>query len=124
MNIYFILATFAALIAGVAADAYCEYNDGMCMSLGCDGYCRGQGRDGGQCGEGINSCTCYCEGSISNSNKVNSTQTDPCDCMYAGQCYSCGAQVNALVCFKGEGCGWRYCTNPQCIAAACSGRAC
>ena len=45
-----------------------------------------------------------------------------CECMFAGSCFSCGAQANSMVCVKG--CGWRVCLTENCVTNACFPHAC
>ena len=142
--VLFVLATFLS-----ASDAFTcrNYDNDKCVSVGCDVHCTALGKKGGYCTFGGSYCTCNCFTSDAQTSELpkyslkndlavrniigdsyavlfNGTKSDdqPCDCMYAGSCYSCGAQVGTLACFKG--CGWRVCTSPTCITNACRGIAC
>jgi hypothetical protein len=153
-----LLILVLSLLASFSDALTCQsYDNGKCVSVGCDVHCSGLGKRGGYCSSSGSYCTCNC---ISHETKVSDSQfvlnaelakntdnntkfndqvhnvlvqnyailvnkTSPvtqevkesCDCMYAGNCYSCGGQINSLACVKG--CGWKVCTSVTCIQNAC-----
>ncbi len=141
-----LILALLALVAISQALTCQNYHHDKCVSVGCDIHCQGLGRSTGYCSYSGSWCTCNCvkysdkfgmeveemdpntpvpENVTAQINRsftqyLNKTDSQPCDCMWNGMCYTCGGQFNAMVCYKG--CGWKRCTSEFCMRNACSGR--